>query len=131
MYLIDTYILSYAVRGDAAVLDRFEEAGASPLLVSTITLYEIRFGIERSSGRTRLHAAFEAIAPLVTLLPVDEQVAGRAASIRAELESQGMTIGPIDPLIAGTAIVHELTLVTHNTSHFKRIPHLEVEDWKL
>ena len=61
MYLIDTDILSYAIRGDSRVLERFERAGSSPLQISAITLYEIRFGIERSPGRRRLQEAFETI----------------------------------------------------------------------
>ncbi len=130
MYIIDTDILSYAIRGDPEVLDRFDLAGASPLLISVITLYEIRFGIERSPGRNRLQAAFDSIAQLVTILPVDQRIADEAGRIRAELESHGRIIGPIDPLIAGTAMVHELTLVTHNTAHFDGIPSLKVEDWK-
>ncbi len=130
MFLIDTDILSYAVRGDFDVLDRFERAGRTPLLISSITYYEIRFGIERCAGRRRLRLAFESIFPLITILPLDGPVADRAAIIRAELESQGYVIGPIDPLIAATAIEHDLTLVTHNTSHFEHVKALKLNDWK-
>lgn len=34
-----------------------------------------------------------------------------------------------DLFIAATALVHGLTLVTHNTRHFQNVPHLAVEDW--
>ncbi len=130
MYLLDTDIVSFAVRGDEQVLARFEEQGASPILVSTITLYELAYGIERSRARARLEAAYSVLLPLLTALPVDEGVALRAAEVRAALESSGRPAGPIDPLIAATALVHGLTLVTHNTKHFARVPALAVEDWK-
>ena len=42
-----------------------------------------------------------------------------------------MSIGPLDTQIAAIALVHNLTLVTHNTRHFSRIPDLAIEDWAL
>ena len=129
MYLIDTDILSYAVRGDQRVLDRFVSAGSAPLLISTMTLYEIRFGIERSPRRQLLEEALEGVADLLTTLPVDDRIAGEAATIRAEQEARGIVTGPVDPLIAATSRIHGLTLVTHNVKHFNQVPGLAVEDW--
>ena len=77
-----------------------------------------------------LEKGFGRIIDLLRPLPVDEMVALEGARVRSELESMGRTVGQIDPLIAATARVHGLTLVTHNTKHFEHVPGLEIEDWK-
>ena len=130
MFQIDTDILSYAVRGDSDVLGAFRRQGESPCFVSAVTIYELNFGIERSPRRVRLRRGFDAIRDLVIVLPVTELVAAEAALIRAEGESAGLVVGPIDPLIAATARVHDLTLVTHSTRHFAHIDRLRLADWK-
>lgn len=130
MYQIDTDILSYAVRGDAHVLRAFRDAGESPCFVSTLTLYELAFGIERSPRRVTLRRGFEAVRDLIIALPVCEAVAAEAARVRAQGESRGMVVGAVDPVIAGTALVHDLTLVTHNTKHFAHVDGLRLADWK-
>jgi len=52
-----------------------------------------------------------------------------ALGIRAQLEKKVKPIGPYDVLIAGTALAHKGTLVSHNLSEFKRINGLKTEDW--
>ena len=42
-----------------------------------------------------------------------------------------MSIGPLDTQIAAIVLAHNLTLVTHNTRHFKRVPNLTIEDWTI
>lgn len=64
------------------------------------------------------------------VLEFDLEDARQAGQVRAHLASKGTPIGPYDVLIAGQAKARELTLVTHNTSEFKRVPGLKVEDWK-
>jgi tRNA(fMet)-specific endonuclease VapC len=64
------------------------------------------------------------------VLEFDLEDARQAGEIRAHLASKGTPIGPFDVLIAGQARARELTLVTHNTSEFQRVPRLKVEDWK-
>lgn len=49
--------------------------------------------------------------------------------LRADLERRGSTIGANDLLIAATALTRSLTLVTHNTDEFGRVPDLKIEDW--
>ena len=59
----------------------------------------------------------------------DRDMALSAAKIRAQLEQQGTPIGPMDILIAGTAVSLQATLVTHNVREFSRIPGLSIADW--
>lgn len=84
---------------------------------------------------TRTNAAPTKVAGCVdalqfSVLEFDEQDARQAGQIRAHLASKGTPIGPYDVLITGQARARELTLVTHNTSEFQRVPGLKVEDWK-
>jgi tRNA(fMet)-specific endonuclease VapC len=63
-------------------------------------------------------------------VPFDSAAAMSAATIRVALEKQGLTIGPLDMLIAGTAVSRGAALVTNNAAQFSRVPGLRVLDWK-
>ena len=65
----------------------------------------------------------------VNVIPFDRDAALAAATIRAQLEQQGTPIGPIDVLIAGTAVALQATLVTHNVNEFSRVSELAIADW--
>jgi tRNA(fMet)-specific endonuclease VapC len=65
------------------------------------------------------------------ILDLDREDARVAGEIGAELARLGSLIGPYDVLIAGQAKALGLTLVTHNTGEFSRVPGLRVEDWSL
>jgi tRNA(fMet)-specific endonuclease VapC len=61
----------------------------------------------------------------------DDAAAGIYGQIRAHLASRGTPIGPNDVLIAAIAVANGITLVTHNTSEFSRVPGLLIEDWEV
>ena len=63
------------------------------------------------------------------MLPFGPEEARVTAQLRARLESQGTPIGPLDTLIAGTALAHGGVLVTRNLREFARVPGLALEDW--
>jgi tRNA(fMet)-specific endonuclease VapC len=63
-------------------------------------------------------------------LPFDDRAAEEYGTIRAHLASLGTPIGPNDMLIAAIALANKLTLVTHNTTEFSRVPGLALEDWQ-
>ena len=65
----------------------------------------------------------------VKILNVDHAVALAAAKIRAALEAKGQPIGPLDTLIAATALVAKASLITRNVREFERVPGLQVESW--
>jgi tRNA(fMet)-specific endonuclease VapC len=52
-------------------------------------------------------------------------------SLRWLLEQQGKLIGPYDLMLAGQALSLGVTLVTHNTGEFQRVPGLKLEDWQI
>ena len=69
---------------------------------------------------------FLAVAQVLNFSRLEAKI---AAEIRANLEPKGLSIGPYDVLIAGTALANHATLVTRNTNEFSRIRELKVEDW--
>ena len=130
MYLLDTNIVSYWMRGDADVIARIKEFAPSELSLSAVTLAEIFYGIEKSSVKKKLRRSkIEKIASLLRIFPFDETAAAAYAVLRARMEKKGMVISERDMQIAAIAVTNSLTLVTHNVREFGRIEKLPVEDW--
>jgi tRNA(fMet)-specific endonuclease VapC len=78
----------------------------------------------------RLQRLDEFFAPFESL-PFDDADADVYGRIRADLQRAGKLIGPNDLMIAAIALANDLTLVTHNTGEFARIPGLALEDWQV
>ena len=62
-------------------------------------------------------------------MPLTDEIVVKAADIYAALYQRGALISDADILIAATAIVHGLEVVTNNEDHFRRIEELQVENW--
>ena len=75
-------------------------------------------------------AKLEAFWAPYTSLPFDDSCVHTYGRVRAQLEEAGAPIGPNDLMIAAIAVTHALTLVTHNTREFARIPGLSLTDWE-
>ena len=109
---------------------RWQATKASEVVLCSVVVYELRHGAERSSNPVREHIRLDAfLAPFVSLA-FDDLCARRCAEIRRELERTGSVIGLHDLQIAATALHHDLTLVTHNTREFSRIPGSRLDDWE-
>jgi predicted nucleic acid-binding protein len=124
MFLVDTNILSESTKPSPnSRIIAWMEANESLLRISTISLGEIHYGIERlARGRKQsdlrkwlrvLRATYTA-----SILPVDGPVALRWGKLRATSERQGRKMPAVDSLLAATALQHKLTLVTVNTKDF-------------
>jgi len=62
--------------------------------------------------------------------PLIDDIIVKASDIYAYLYNQGLLISDADILIASTALVYNLTLITRNLEHFNRIPDLTSQSWK-
>ena len=127
-FLLDTDSVSYALRGEGGVADQIRALKPSELGMSAITLAELRFGAERRRSR-RLNRLIEAFVGDVAVLPFDDEAAARFGKVAAALMSKGMPIGVLDTMIAAHTLQLGLTLVTHNTKHFRRVRGLKTADW--
>jgi tRNA(fMet)-specific endonuclease VapC len=113
------------------LMARWLATKASEVILCSVVVYELRHGAERSADPAREHAKLDGFfAPFVSL-PFDDGCARRCAEIRRALERTGSVIGPHDLQIAAIALHHGLTLVTHNTREFSRIPQLKFVDWEI
>lgn len=129
-YLLDTNTCVYALnRTDDALADRLRAARRSELFVSSLTIAELFFGARRSNRSIEnVKRVARFVAPLGEL-QFDRQAAEAYGSLRADLAASGRQFGPVDMLIAATALGRGLTVVTNNTREFERVRGLRVEDW--
>jgi tRNA(fMet)-specific endonuclease VapC len=130
MYLLDTNIISYWMRGDLKLIQKLKSCSPAELSISTITLAEIYYGIEKSPVKKKeRRLKIDRIKSQLELYPFNEAAAVKYGSIRASLEKQGQPISERDFQIAAIAMANKLCVVTHNTKEFNRISKLKVEDW--
>ena len=129
-YLLDTNICIYLIkRKSPQVLKKLIQQDISNIGISSITLSELEYGVEKSAHKEQNKLALtEFFAPL-NVLPYDDRVAPVYGKIRAFLEKEGLTIGPVDMLIGAHALSLKTVLVTNNHREFERIPGLKVENW--
>jgi tRNA(fMet)-specific endonuclease VapC len=129
MYLLDTNTLIYYFKGQGQVAQNLKSVSSQEIGISTIVLFELQVGIAKSSSPAKRTQQLQQLLSQVNLVVFDNNAAFAAARIRAQLEQQGMPIGSIDVLIAGTAIALSATLVTHNVKEFSRVSGLAIADW--
>ncbi|HKL78748.1 MAG TPA: type II toxin-antitoxin system VapC family toxin [Gammaproteobacteria bacterium] len=129
MFAVDTNTLIYFFKGMGRVAERMLEVSPRRIGIPMVVVYEIESGIRKSDAPARRQRQFGELLDTVSILPFDHDAAMSAAELRAFLEARGTPIGPLDTLIAGTALASNATLVTHNTREFNRIPELTLDDW--
>lgn len=128
-YLLDTDTAISAVRRRPGVeFARFAE-NAGALAISSISVFELQFGAERSADPGRNRHALEEFFSLLSVLDFDADAGAHVAEIRAQLAASGTPIGPYDTLIAGAARSLGLIVVTGNTREFGRVEGLRIVDW--
>lgn len=105
-------------------------APSGSVFLCSIVVGELLFGARRSrKASAALSAARTFCSPYVSL-PFDDRAADEYSIIRTHLTGLGQLIGANDLLIAAIALANGLTLVTHNTAEFSRVPGLRLEDWQ-
>ena len=130
IYLLDTNIVSYWMRGDEKLINKIKSHKPSELSICTITLAEIYYGIERSLVKKKERRnKIERIHSHLEIYPFDELAARKYSIIRTQLEKDGIVISERDLQIASIAMANKLIVVTHNVKEFIRIANLDVEDW--
>ena len=133
MLCLDTNVVVALLAGrKPAIRSRFDEARLidTPMALSVIVLFELRFGAAASARREGNRLALEAFLDAgVEVLAFDRDDAAEAGAIRADLRALGKPIGPYDILVAAQARRRGATLITSNVREFERVPGLQVTDW--
>ena len=129
MFLLDTDTSMHFMRGRPGVLAHFAKHGPGTVILSAISYQELLYGALHSAAVQRhLGVVAEFVAPL-TVLPFTSASADHSSRVRQELAESGQAIGPLDTLIAGHALEHQLALVTGNAREFSRVNGLRLENW--
>ncbi len=129
MFVLDTNTLIYFFKGMGRVSGKLLARSPKEIGIPAVVLYELEVGLAKSAQPEKRQQQLAEMLAVVAILPFGSIEARQAAQIRATLEQAGKPIGPYDLLIAGTALAHNHTLVTHNVKEFGRIPRLLIEDW--
>jgi len=131
IYLLDTNACVMYMNGRSPNLRRrLDSLRPDDIGVCSVVKAELFYGAMKSRNRAATLAAQQQfLAPFVSL-PFDDAAALIYCKIRADLEAAGKPIGGNDMLIAAIAVSAGLTLVTHNSLEFARVPGLLVEDWE-
>ncbi len=130
-HLLDTDTCIHLLRGRETTVTRAAEHGPADLAISAITRYELLYGVERCppAWRKKEGQKVRMLLDALQLLAFTGETAVIAAKIRASVEAAGKAIGPMDLLIAATALEHELILASGNIAEFERVPDLEAVSW--
>ena len=130
MFLLDTNICIYLMKNSYPHLtQKLFSLDPANFFLSSVTVFELEYGASKSRWGTKSRTNMAMFLAPFTILPFDTEDAFRAGQLRAYLEQNGTPIGPYDVQIASQALQRSLTVVTHNTEEFLRIPGLLVEDW--
>ncbi len=127
-FMLDTDTVSFALRGEGQVANRLLKHRPSNIRISSVTLGELRYGATRKRSR-KLHRLIDTFIAAISVLPFDQDAGDRFGTVAASLAARGSPIGGFDTLIAAHALAADLTLVTNNTKHFKRVSGLRTDNW--
>jgi predicted nucleic acid-binding protein len=129
MYLLDTDILIYSLKGNAAVQQNLRNHLNDPIQISSVTLMELYYGAYKSQKMESNLAKVRKIENSLEIIPVSRETAEIFGMLKGKLEATGMPLDDFDLILAATALSHNLILVTNNERHFKRIDGLKLENW--
>jgi tRNA(fMet)-specific endonuclease VapC len=128
-YLLDTNICIYVINEQPAhVLQRLIQVGRESLVISTVTVAELAFGVEKSQ-RSGSRAKLENFLSKFPILDWNQDAAWVYGRVRKSLETNGQRIGERDLLLASQALAIGATMVTNNTREFERVDGLKLENW--
>ncbi len=128
-FMLDTNIVSAFMHARSAELDRrISASGKNELCMSAVSYGEIRYGLSMKPEAVRLAAAARVLFSMVDVLPWTAETAQSYGELRAEMRRGGVSLQPLDMLIAAQALEAGATLVS-NDGAFRHVPGLEVVDW--
>jgi predicted nucleic acid-binding protein len=136
--VLDTNVLSALMRTrpDAVVVDWLDRQPADSIWVTSVTVFEARFGLAllpRARRRNSLERAFHRMLTedlSSRVLSLDEMAASIAAQLAADRQRAGRIVDLRDTLIAGIAQARRATIATRNTRHFEGLDVPVVDPWQ-
>ena len=128
-FLLDTNICSAHLKRPAGLTHRFVQHSGR-LFIPTVVLGELyAWAYRRASPASLIDKIENDLMSDVAVLDYDQECSKEFGRLRGLLAQQGRETSRLDLMIAAVALVHDLTLVTHNTADFQFVPGLRLEDW--
>jgi toxin FitB len=137
MIVLDTNVLSALMQQqpDVHVVAWLDQQAAESIWISTVTLFEARYGLALLAPGRRRKLLLERFEQFVQddldnrVLSFDIQAANLAAQLAAERKARGRPVDMRDTFIAGIALARRATLATRNTRHFDDLSVPVVNPW--
>ena len=126
--LIDSDIIIDFLNNQDFAVNFFKETTSSKeLFISVISWAEVVYGFKKinSLNKAKLFQDFLENNRII-IIPIDREVAQKYLDVKIDLEIKRIPLDEFDLLIAATALTYNLSLVTRNTKHFKRIKDLKL-----
>lgn len=128
--MLDTNICIYIIKNKPqSVRERLQEFNIGQLIISSITVSELYYGVHKSSYVEKNLLALEHFLKPFNIVDYDMKASIEYGKVRAGLEKKGTVIGGLDMMIAAHALSLNVTLVTNNTKEFCRVENLELDNW--
>ena len=131
-YLLDTNsCVEYLRNRNPNVIQRMRQTPTASIRLCSVVLAELYFGAFRSADPAKNLSLLQTFLGKFQSLPFDDAASAIYGQERSRLERLGTKIGPHDLQIAAIALVHGLTVVSHNVGEFSRVQGLAIEDWQV
>jgi tRNA(fMet)-specific endonuclease VapC len=128
-HLLDTNICSAHLKRPAGLTHLFVQHAGRLFIPSPVLGELYTWAHKRASPQSLVDRIQMELLNDVTVLEFDKLCAIEFGRRNGQLLRRGITVSPVDLMIASVALVHDLILVTHNTQDFRHLPDLRLEDW--
>ncbi len=129
-YMLDTNVVSHIMQGrDGALLARLTQVPVGQVVISSVTLAELEYGLHRKGQPERLRNALAQVLLRMDVLPWDEAVATCYGEFCVRLEAQGINLSDLDMMIAAHAVAVGATLVSRDKAFAQVAERLALEIW--
>lgn len=129
--MLDTNICIYILKKQPkSVLKQLQAYQFDDIAISSVVYAELLYGVEKSEFPDRNRERLNHLMNALTIAPFTEEEAFYYGRLRADLAKKGKIIGANDLFIAAHALSLSLPLATNNAKEFKRVPGLDVLEWK-
>ncbi|MCC6914569.1 MAG: type II toxin-antitoxin system VapC family toxin [Rhodospirillaceae bacterium] len=129
-YLLDTNIASHVIRGDRPEIGRrLASLPMEEIAISAVTEGELLYGLAKRNYPAMLTERVRQFLLRVDVLAWDRDVTRAYADFRASCETKGVSLAPLDMMIAAHAVAVSAVLVTKDKAFSRVSDPLKMENW--
>ena len=130
IWMLDTNIASHVIKGDQPeIIKRLATLPMEDIVISSVTEGELLYGLAKRGYPKALSERVRQFLLRVDVLPWDHDVTQTYGDLRAACEAKGVTLSPLDMMIAAHAAATDATLGTRDKA-FTHVPEaLRIDDW--